>query len=247
MSAVDWRLLKKVSRSFYLTLYWLPQPVRDSIALAYLLARLTDTQADGVATEGERELMQRESLLVEALSRSPDRREIEEVWRTIQEGQEFDRVRFTGPSPEPLSAAELDRYTYLVAGCVGEFWTRICTKHLPGYSRLDESKMRSLGVDYGKGLQLINILRDRTADRSLGRIYLKDDTVSHYLRIARGHMNSAETYVRAITIRRLRMATVLPMLIGRDTLDLLEAAPQAVRVKVSRSRVWCHLMRSLFY
>ena len=32
------------------------------------------------------------------------------------------------------TAAELDEYTYLVAGCVGEFWTRVCAAHLPRYS-----------------------------------------------------------------------------------------------------------------
>ena len=37
-------------------------------------------------------------------------------------------------SPEKIVAletpSELDDYTYRVAGCVGEFWTRICRIHL---------------------------------------------------------------------------------------------------------------------
>src|SRR5882724_3718587 len=40
------RLLKEVSRSFYLTLRILPGKVRPQIGLAYLLARTTDTIAD---------------------------------------------------------------------------------------------------------------------------------------------------------------------------------------------------------
>src|SRR5437660_4208238 len=40
------RLLKEVSRSFYLTLRVLPARVRPQIGLAYLLARTTDTIAD---------------------------------------------------------------------------------------------------------------------------------------------------------------------------------------------------------
>src|SRR5271169_7084354 len=40
------RLLKDVSRSFYLTLRVLPGKVRAPIGLAYLLARTTDTIAD---------------------------------------------------------------------------------------------------------------------------------------------------------------------------------------------------------
>ncbi len=39
-------LLKRTSRSFYLTLRVLPAAVRPQIGLAYLLARTTDTVAD---------------------------------------------------------------------------------------------------------------------------------------------------------------------------------------------------------
>src|SRR5437763_1267022 len=40
------KLLKDVSRSFYLTLRVLPRSIRPQIGLAYLLARTTDTIAD---------------------------------------------------------------------------------------------------------------------------------------------------------------------------------------------------------
>ncbi len=39
-------ILKSVSRSFYLTIRFLPGPLREPIRLAYLLARATDTIAD---------------------------------------------------------------------------------------------------------------------------------------------------------------------------------------------------------
>src|SRR3954447_22498343 len=39
-------LLRSVSRSFYLSLRFLPKPLRDPLSLAYLLARATDTIAD---------------------------------------------------------------------------------------------------------------------------------------------------------------------------------------------------------
>ncbi len=244
--SVDWRLLKKVSRSFYLTLRLLPAPVRESISLAYLLARLTDTKADGAVSDGERELLKREPDLIADLARSPDRTEIQDVWRTIQEGQDFDRVRFGGTNAPPLTNEERDRYTYLVAGCVGEFWTRICAKRMPHFSWLGVDEMTSLGIEYGKGLQLINILRDRAADRALGRVYVAEEQVPVSLDEARRCLLSAEKYARALTVRRLRIATALPFMIGRETLDLLEHTP-SVRVKVSRGRVWVILLRSLFY
>ena len=57
--SVDWPLLKRVSRSFYLSLRLLPRQVRESIALAYLLARLSDTLVDGATTDAERQLLAR--------------------------------------------------------------------------------------------------------------------------------------------------------------------------------------------
>src|SRR5436309_836846 len=70
------------------------------------------------------------------------------------------------------SDEELDIYTYLVAGCVGEFWTRMCRAHLFPQARLDDSFLLANGVLFGKGLQLVNILRDLPADLQQGRCYL---------------------------------------------------------------------------
>src|SRR3954451_24890011 len=39
-------ILRSVSRSFYLSLRFLPKALRDPLSLAYLLARATDTIAD---------------------------------------------------------------------------------------------------------------------------------------------------------------------------------------------------------
>ncbi len=63
------------------------------------------------------------------------------------------------------TSGDLDEYTYLVAGCVGEFWTRIVFRaHVRNFSERHEPAMLALGVQYGKGLQLINILRDVGSD-----------------------------------------------------------------------------------
>src|ERR1700751_775142 len=40
------KLLRSVSRSFYLSIRFLPAQLREPVALAYLLARATDTVAD---------------------------------------------------------------------------------------------------------------------------------------------------------------------------------------------------------
>jgi farnesyl-diphosphate farnesyltransferase len=261
-SSFDWLLLKRVSRSFYLTLRLLPGAVRESISLAYLLARFTDTEADGAVSEAEKELLGRRGDLDRWLAASPDRDEIDRVWKTIQEGQAFDQKRFGRegcPNPptsrtvgdngpcQALSDEELDRYTYLVAGCVGEFWTRICSRRIPGFARLPEAEMCVLGIHFGKGLQLVNILRDRHADRKLGRVYVPEARFPEVLAQAREHLVDASRYVAAVKGIRLRTACALPLLLARETLDLVEKQPAAARVKVPRSRVWRLLVCAGFF
>lgn len=45
-------LLKEVSRSFYLSIRFLPKPMRGGVAVGYLLARATDTVADASREDG---------------------------------------------------------------------------------------------------------------------------------------------------------------------------------------------------
>ncbi|HEU4677886.1 MAG TPA: squalene/phytoene synthase family protein [Terrimicrobiaceae bacterium] len=240
---MDWPLLRRVSRSFYLTLRLLPPQVRESIALAYLVARLSDTLADGAQTEGEKQLLARRKEIEGWLEKSPDRHDIETVWSTIQQGQRFDQDRFS-TNPAPLSAEELDNYTYLVAGCVGEFWTRLCQKKIPGFASRDLGEMIDLGIRFGKGLQLVNILRDRHADAENNRIYVPPTRFDEVLAAARAHLEAAQRYVAALRNYRLRVACALPLDLATETLDLVEKYPVHPRVKVSRLRVWILLVRA---
>src|SRR6266576_3342331 len=105
-----------------------------------------------------------------------DQQRIREVLQTITSGQALDLRRFAGASARQIvvlkSDQELDDYTYRVAGCVGEFWTRICRAHLFPKTLLDDAALLANGVRFGKGLQLVNILRDLPADLRQGRCYL---------------------------------------------------------------------------
>ena len=107
--------------------------------------------------------------------------------------------------------------------------------------------MADLGNNSGKGLQLVNILRDRSADRQLGRVYVPEEHLPGTLALARRHLQDAERYVAAVKIFRLRVATALPLLLGQETLDLVEQRPAEARVKVRKSRVWFLLAQALMY
>ena len=108
-----------------------------------------------------------------------DRQRIRDVLAIIASGQELDLSRFADATLERIAALntdeELDDYTYRVAGCVGEFWTKMCRAHLIRDALLDEDWLTAQGVRFGKGLQLVNILRDLPRDLRHGRCYLPGD------------------------------------------------------------------------
>jgi farnesyl-diphosphate farnesyltransferase len=310
-------LLKRVSRSFYLSLAVLPAAVRPTIGLAYLLARATDTiadtrlidrasriahletvraalrDADGgrlgtildaiaapQAFPAERSLLERLPEAIAALRALPeaDRARVRAVLETIVEGQIQDLRVFPGEDEGKLAAletaADLDRYTYLVAGCVGEFWTDVHAAHRPRLRRWDLPRMRGLGVRLGKALQLTNVLRDVPRDLRQGRCYLPRQELARlglepadlldpsraeaarplltaWLHAALDHYEAGWQYTFAIPKReaRMRLACAWPLLIGLRTLDLLAASPNwldpAVTIKVPRVRVYGLMVHSL--
>ncbi|GIT43351.1 MAG: hypothetical protein Ct9H300mP11_12870 [Chloroflexota bacterium] len=71
---------------------------------------------------------------------------------------------------------DLDRYTYLVAGCVGEFWTRIAVGRV-SLKEWDVEKMSGIGVRFGKALQLTKSSVTSPAICA-GRCYLPADELS---------------------------------------------------------------------
>jgi farnesyl-diphosphate farnesyltransferase len=295
-------VLRSVSRSFYLSLRFLPKTLRDPLSLAYLLARATDTLADTAEApvalrmeslrnlstaiqgdgsleamvplrdsfaplqknEAERALISRLPELLEWLGELPvaDRDEIRSVLVKINRGQTLDLERFDPGTSTSIKAlrtgAELDEYTYLVAGCVGEFWTRLCFAHVKNFSGRSEEEMRELGTQYGKGLQLINILRDTGDDLRQGRCYLPADELQslglvpgeilrdptriepilkNWRQKAEEEIDAGIEYAASIRNRRVRFATALPALIGARTLALLrDVRSDALRRKVKVPR-----------
>ena len=212
-----------------------------------------------------------ERMLVEALPETlqrldqvaaADRADIREVLTKINRGQMLDLERFAGGQLRALAtAAELDEYTYLVAGSVGEFWTRLCFRHVRNFTHRDQTEMLALAKRYGMGLQLINVLRDAGADLRAGRCYFPEEQLGsrgmspadilrdppRFEPIYRTWIDKAEAgvaagmeYSAAIRSRRVRAATLLPALIGHRTLALLrDAGATALErtIKVSRAEV----------
>ena len=312
------RVLRGVSRSFWLTLRVLPPAVRGPLGLAYLFCRAADTIADtrlldpaerlehllrfrrqfeseapdtaeietiasrlgapGAVAE-EAELLAGLQTIFARLEQLPssDRDLIRRLVQTLTRGMEHDLTWFPAEESGRVRALEsdeqLDTYCYHVAGCVGEFWTDLCKSKLPALGAWDGQQFRALGVRFGKGLQMTNILRDVDADLRIGRSYLPapglealgldlrrwvegDDRsavrplVHRLLGETLEHYRAGWQYTLAIPRRlpRLRLACAWPLLIGLETLTLIARADDpcapGVRHKISRPAVRRTMRRS---
>ncbi len=234
----------------------------------------------------ERTLLERveDSLALLRTLSGEDLARVRQVVDIITSGQELDLMRFgasnnqSKPDLAQIIAlqtdAELDDYTYRVAGCVGEFWTRMCRAHLFPDAGLDEAKFLTDGVRFGKGLQLVNILRDLPRDLQQGRCYIPVERLNRVglrpedllqpeseakfrpvydelLNQAEAHLAAGWEYTNAIPANqwRVRLACAWPVLIGVRTIALLRAGDvldPARRIKVSRAEVRGILWRSLW-
>lgn len=169
---------------------------------------------------------------------TPARERLAIVMGHILEGQIFDLERFT-PGAAPLTGEELERYTYLVAGSVGEFWTELCAERLRRFAGEPSGVMLAWARHYGQALQLVNILRDRRADAALGRIYMREEDVPRWIARARAWLDEGARYCAALYSGRLRCATLLPILLGLRTLTLVETRPLTpCKVPRAETRKW---------
>ena len=285
---MDFGLLKAVSRSFYLSMVWLPPAMRRGIALGYMLARATDSVADTSSADTEKRVavLQQMNRAIAGLAASeekeellaalkgemaaaqskeseatllrrfgeclalldgvsePERSLLRRVLATIVEGQLWDLSYFahrTGVEND----AETRRYTYLVAGCVGEFWTDMGLATMG--TRFCDPERRELmvqaGIRYGQGLQLVNILRDQAEDAARGRSYLCSSPELWHARAAR-YLYDGLDDARRLGLFRLRFTAMLPALLGLRTLRLITESPAGKRVKISRWSVYASLLHA---
>jgi farnesyl-diphosphate farnesyltransferase len=237
-----------------------------------VFARLKEITPQNAAEQYLLRNLERVTGAVETLP-GADRERIVALLRKITRGQELDLLRF--PDTEKVraleTAEELDDYTYLVAGCVGEFWTGICGAHLPRYGRVDIEALCRLGRGFGQGLQLVNILRDIPEDIANGRCYLpmsqlreagvagagelrgdlrRAAPVFEAWRLkALQYQEEGRRYIEGIRTWRVRFACLLPWALGVRTLKLMgERSPleKRERVKVGRKEVARMMRRAVW-
>ncbi|MBI3357012.1 MAG: squalene/phytoene synthase family protein [Nitrospirae bacterium] len=200
-----------------------------------------------------------------------DRRRVQRLMTTLTQGMEMDLSVFPGKSVEDLAALktldDLERYTYYVAGCVGEFWTDLMCAHRKALASWNVREMSEVGVRFGKGLQLTNIVKDIAHDLQRGRCYIPETMLAEagltpqelldqknlprlkpvlnkLVRMATEHLDQGWLYTMSIPRyeTRLRLSCMWPILSAGESLKLVMNSPDllnpAVKVKIPRSKVY---------
>jgi len=109
---------------------------------------------------------------------------IRQLVLALTHGMEMDLAYFPGDTLATVQAlpdmATLELYTYYVAGVVGEFWTKIHSVHTPSWKADALEEHITLGIRFGKGLQLTNVLKDIGSDLLRGRCYIPQEKLDIY-------------------------------------------------------------------
>jgi farnesyl-diphosphate farnesyltransferase len=203
----------------------------------------------------ERELLDSIPILLALLEQRPrvEADAIRQVVGTLIDGMLWDQQLFDsdreGRAETGLRDEEFEKYTYLVAGCVGPFWSTVCALSHSRLGHLAGSRYYALAAEFGKGLQWVNILRDVPNDQLNRRFYLPTlegpDFRDRFLAQSRRGIDALATasaypllFPRGFL--RHRMAVFWPLVLGLRTLEKLlgDGGPRPdARVKVQRWEV----------
>lgn len=198
--------------------------------------------APPVTHAGYLELVSKTGALFAAVEALPDgaRRLVEDHARRTGEGMARVVTRADEDGCLRLeSVRDLEDYSYVVAGIVGELLTRVFVLDTPSLAAHAETLERHM-VAFGEGLQLVNILKDAHDDARDGRVYLPPGlSRGDALALAHRDLDAAGAYVRTLqrggAPRGYLAFTGTALVLARASLERLEAAGPGA--KVSRADV----------
>ncbi|GEN36166.1 MULTISPECIES: squalene/phytoene synthase family protein [Aneurinibacillus] len=250
-------MLLATSRTFFIPISHLSQGLQEAVASAYLCMRAIDEIEDHpeLPSDVKVSLLRSISLL---LDKPIEDKAFTELFKpytsflpdvTLQFG---DWVKLSPPSIEPnirnataimakgmadwvsknwhiKNEEDLDSYTFYVAGLVGILLSEIWEWH-----NSDIKTDRELAIGFGRGLQAVNIIRNRAEDRTRGVDFFPDGwEAEEMFAYARRNLALAEAYSKSITSDSILMFCRIPLLLAHGTLDALEAGEE----KLSRAEV----------
>jgi farnesyl-diphosphate farnesyltransferase len=160
--------------------------------------------------------------------------------------------------------ADMDRYCYYVAGCVGEMLAKLFCHYSPEIAKHRE-QLLELSVSFGQGLQMTNILKDIWDDAERGVCWLPQDIftetgfelknlnpehsdenfrlgLAHLISVAHGHLHNALTYTQLLPAHETGLRNFCLWALGMAVLTLKKIKQrldfnQSNQVKITRNSV----------
>ena len=241
--------LKETSRTFYLPVVRLPAGLREAVACGYLCMRGLDEIEDHttLSTSAKIDLLTHLSLAfqgqtsIEGFDRVPVDRALEpyldqlpDVSRRLADWAVLapaaiapriweaaaamaDRMAYWASVNWAMGSLEdLDRYTFSVAGSVGILLCDLLA-FFEG-AQVDRSK----ALLFGRGLQLVNIVRNRPEDIARGIDFFPPGyTAERLAAYARDCLERAETYALTVPSRAFLAIYQIPLKLAYATLDAI--------------------------
>jgi farnesyl-diphosphate farnesyltransferase len=160
--------------------------------------------------------------------------------------------------------ADMDRYCYYVAGCVGEMLAKLFCHYSPEIAQHRE-ELLNLSVSFGQGLQMTNILKDIWDDAERGVCWLPQDIftetgfdlknlspdtsdehfrtgLAHLISIAHSHLHNALRYTQLLPEHETGLRNFCLWALGMAVLTLKKIKQnldfnQSNQVKITRNSV----------
>ncbi len=244
-----WRVLQETSRTFFLPIRQLPAELQEAIVSAYLCMRAIDEIEDHPYLEREEKISLLHQISqrlqahtwVENVSAdvflscfTPHQARLPEVTRRLADWLCLAPREIAPRIWEAIAAmaermagwvadgwrvqgeADLDRYTYGVAGATGvllcDLWAWASGEQLD----------RSAAIQFGRGLQAVNILRNREEDVERGVNFFPEGWTDQQMQqYARSKLTQASAYARTIPAAPFEALIHIPLTLATATLDAL--------------------------
>ncbi|MFC4410846.1 squalene/phytoene synthase family protein [Chungangia koreensis] len=244
-------ILKKTSRTFNIPINFLEGNLKQAVSSAYLCMRAIDEIEDHPEMQSEtKQLLLRRTadLLREGFDAdeyedlmTPYRDVLPEVtlrlgdWIAVCPAEIVRKVaestaemadgmaKWTERNWKINTKEDLDDYTYYVAGLVGVMLSDLWKWH----ANIEAD--RELAIGYGRGLQIVNILRNQEEDAERGVSYLPDGwsraDLFHY---ADENLNLAKEYMRDIKgkNRSITLFCKIPLALAENTLKVMKVGKE---------------------
>lgn len=251
------RVLKETSRTFYIPITFLKADLKYSVASAYLVLRAIDEIEDHESIQNTTKfdlLMQLSELFKRPFTQeeycdiiASVKEQLPEVsirlvdWiQACPEGSRslmmetasemaFGMAKWAKENWQVHTKEDLDDYTYYVAGCVGVYLSKLWN-----WSYGQETN-EELAIGFGRGLQIVNILRNQKEDKEeRGVSFVPDDWSRDQLfAYADENLAQADAYIETLNEKSTILFCRLPLAFAHKSL----AAMKKGEKKMSRAEV----------